>query len=154
MRTWNNRSKEISFLFNPAYCGKILYFTIRKYNGVSKKGNFPFALIYLVLPILLYPQSIEKINIKTRFSKFVNDNPELFINFAERTKNLITITNEAVEFLMAGKVININQDATFNCVEKIKKTKEEIVKKAEAIGKMFANAGTVNVIYLMLGVKP
>lgn len=154
MRTWNNRSKEISFLFNPAYCGKILYFTIKKYNEISRKGNFPFALIYLVLPILLYPQSIERINVRTRFSKFVNDNPELLINFAQRSKNLITITNEAIEFLMAGRAIDIDQNATFYCVEEIKTNNDEIVKKAEAIGKMFANAGTVNIIYLMLGVKP
>ena len=62
MRSWENRSKEIAYLLNPAYCGKILYSSIKKYNETSLKGDFPFALIYLVLPLMLYPQAPEKIN--------------------------------------------------------------------------------------------
>ena len=154
MRTWSNRSKEVAFLFNPAYCGKILFFVIRKYNECTRKEDFPFALIYLLLPILVYPLSSEKINSRTRFSKFVNDNPELFINFAERSKNFVTITNEAVEFLMACDVLRLNSNATFSCNKELKKSDEEIIKKAENLGKMLANAGTINVIYLMLGVRP
>lgn len=154
MRSWKYRPKEVAFLLNPAYCGKILYATIKKYNEISTKKRFPFALIYLVLPLMLYPQLPEKINANTRFSKFVTDNPELFINFGERARNLITITNETIEFLMSGKAVILNNDATFNCSELIKLPKEKLIRKSEALGKMFATAGTVNVIYLMLGVRP
>lgn len=154
MRVWNLRSKEVAFLLNPAYCGKILYATIKKYNEVSTKGEFPFALIYLILPLILYPNLPEKINARTRFSKFVNENPELFINFGERARNLITITNETIEFLMSCKAIVLNDNATFKCSKISKLPREELIKKSEALGNMFANAGTVNVIYLMLGVRP
>ena len=154
MRSWEDRSKEIAFLLNPAYCGKILYATIQRYNEVSKNGDFPFALIYLILPLMLYPQVPDKINAKTRFSKFVNENPELFINFAERAKNLITITNETIEFLMSGQAIVLNDNATLKCFEHIKLPDEELIKKSSALGTMFATAGSINLIYLMLGVRP
>ena len=154
MRSWDYRSKEIAYLLNPAYCGKILYSSIKKYNEASQRGAFPFALTYLILPLMLYPGAPEKINAKSRFSKFVNDNPELFINFGKRTSSLITITNEAIEFLMSGKVIVFNDDATLSCFESVKLPDEEMIKKSRALGKMLATAGSTNFIYLMLGVKP
>lgn len=154
MRSWEDRSKEIAFLLNPAYCGKILYATIQRYNKVSKNGDFPFALIYLILPLMLYPQVPEKINARTKFSKFVNENPELFISFAERAKNLITITNETIEFLMSGQAIVLKDNATLKCFKHIKLPDEELIKKSKALGTMFTTAGSINLIYLMLGVRP
>ena len=154
MRSWENRSKEIAYLLNPAYCGKILYSSIKKYNETSQRGDFPFALIYLILPLMLYPQVPEKINAKSRFSKFVTDNPELFINFGKRASSLTTITNEAIEFLMSGKLVVFNEDATLSCFESLKIPNDDLIKRSSALGKMLASAGSTNVIYLMLGVKP
>ena len=103
---------------------------------------------------MLYPQVPEKINAKTRFSKFVTNNPELFINFGKRASSLIAITNETIEFLMSGKAIVFNDDATLSCFKSIRLPNEDLIKKSRALGKMLATAGSTNLIYLMLGVRP
>lgn len=84
----------------------------------------------------------------------MTDNPELFINFGKRASSLTTITNEAIEFLMSGKLVVFNDDATLSCFESLKIPSDDLVKKSSALGKMLAKAGSTNVIYLMLGVKP
>lgn len=50
MQEWKMRTREIAYLLNPAFCGRILYTTIRAYNEKSHRA-FPFPLIYLVLPL-------------------------------------------------------------------------------------------------------
>ena len=32
MKSWNMRSHEVAFLLNPAFCGRVLYSTIKTYN--------------------------------------------------------------------------------------------------------------------------
>lgn len=153
MRNWKYRSQEINYLLNPAYCGKIIFSTIKKYNEESDNKTFPFALVYLILPIMLN-SDIEELSFpRTRFLKLINDNPELFINFPKRAKDLVSITNETIEFLLGGKALIFNDDATLEC-NNIPMSNEKIIKKAENLGKLFALAGSENVIYLMLGVRP
>lgn len=38
MRSWENRSKEIAYLLNPAYCGKILYSSIKNTMRLLKEA--------------------------------------------------------------------------------------------------------------------
>ena len=53
MQEWKMRTREIAYLLNPAFCGRILYTTIRAYNEKSHRA-FPFPLVYLVLPLVLH----------------------------------------------------------------------------------------------------
>lgn len=154
MRNWLYRSKEINYLLNPAYCGKIIYSVIKKYNDESDNKFFPFSLVYLILPIMLN-SNIEEVSFpRIRFSKLITDNPELFINFQKRAKDLVAITNETIEFLLSGKALIFNEDATLECNNSIIKSSEKIIKQSEKLGKLFALAGSENIIYLMLGVRP
>ncbi|WP_442969853.1 three component ABC system middle component [Roseburia sp. AM23-20] len=50
------RTHEVAFLLNPAFCGRILYSTIRTYNEKTNRA-FPFPLIYLVLPLVLHKET-------------------------------------------------------------------------------------------------
>lgn len=53
MKAWNERTHEIAYLLNPAFCGRILYSSIKAYNEKTRK-SFPFPLIYLILPLVLH----------------------------------------------------------------------------------------------------
>lgn len=154
MRNWKYRSKEITYLLNPAYCGKIIYSVIRKYNEKSENKKFPFSLCYLILPIMLYHKITEISIPRKNLNKFIYENPEIFFDFPKKAKDLVEITNETIEFLLSGKVIAINDDSSLICTEHLLVKDDKLSKKAESFGYLLSNAGSENIIYLMCGVRP
>jgi hypothetical protein len=162
MKPWNERTIEVACLLNPAFCGRLLYSTIKAY-GAETKRPFPFALIYLVLPLLLHKQTREAISSKTQMIVWIQRNERLLIGFAERAKQLVPITNEAIEFLLNSNYIRITPAAEFELnplmgsLSKTKYADDEIkacLTKSEHIARWFARAGKVETIFFVLGVRP
>jgi len=88
MKRWTERPAEVVNLLNPAFCGRLLYDTIRTYNDTANRG-FPFPLIYLVLPLLLHKATRQSINSRTQFIVWKQSNEHHLIGFAERAKQLV-----------------------------------------------------------------
>lgn len=162
MKKWSIRTHEVAFLLNPAFCGRILYTTIKEYSKKAKRA-FPFPLIYLILPLVLHKETRANINSKTQLISWVQRYPQLLIGFPQRAKELVLITNEAVEFLLqTGKVIltptgELEVSAVSRTLSKTKYVDPEIsecLSKAEHIGRWFVATGRVETIYIALGVKP
>lgn len=162
MNNWSHRSKEIAYLLNPAFCGRLIYATIKQYNITSNKA-MPFPLVYLILPLVLHKNTREHISSRTKLLIWVQQYPELLISFSQRTKELVEITNEAIEFLLQTNVLLMNDQAelevnsTSKTLSKYKFVDDEIkecLSKSEHIGKWFANTGKVENIYIGLGVRP
>lgn len=162
MNSWENRAKETAYLLNPAFCGRLIYTTVRKYNMFSNRA-LPFPLVYLILPLVLHKATREKISSRTQFLVWLERYPELLIGFAPRAKELIEITNEAIEFLLQTQVLSLNDQAelevnsTIKNLSEIKFTDEEIkecLQKSEHIGRWFAATGKVETIFIGLGVRP
>ena len=93
---------------------------------------------------------------------WIQENQKVRIGFADRAKNLVPVTNETIAFLMQLKAMHIDIDGIIK-ITRHKKVSlanhnygeiADILKKAEIIGKWFANAGTASTIYTMWGVKP
>lgn len=162
MREWKMRTKEVAYLLNPAFCGRVLYGTVKKYNKISNKA-FPFPLIYLVLPLVLHKNTRRLINSKTAMLVWIQKYPELLVGFAQRASDLVEITNEAVELLLQSELLQLTDRAELQVNKTIKamnKTKfaddeiKECVNKSEHVGKWFAVAGSTETIYISLGVRP
>ena len=139
MQEWKMRTREIAYLLNPAFCGRILYTTIRAYNEKSHRA-FPFPLVYLVLPLVLHKETRAIISSRTHLHIWVQQNPQLLIDFPRRASELIPITNEAVEMLLQTRKI-ISEIA-------------ECLTKCAHIARWFEDAGKVENIYISLGVRP
>ena len=162
MKNWNLRTHEVAFLLNPAFCGRVLYSTIKTYN---KKANraLPFPLIYLVLPLVLHKETRANINSRTQLQLWVQRYPQLLIDFPTRVRELVPITNESVEFLLqTGNIIltpngELEISPTLKSLSKTKFVDDEIsecLKKGEHIAKWFVAAGKAETIYIELGVRP
>ena len=89
--------------------------------------------------------------------------PELQVGFAERTKDLATISNEAIEFLLQSGLIQLTNNAELEIsriIRPLSKTifandeVKECIVKGEHVAKWFAGAGKVETIYISLGVRP
>lgn len=162
MREWSNRSKEVAYLLNPAFCGRVLYSIVKTYGDITKRA-FPFPLIYLVLPLILHKKTRELINSRTKLLMWVQRYPETLINFPRRTKELVPITNEAIELLLQCNLFQLTNNGeieivqTVKALSKTKYTNDEIkdcIKKSEHVAKWFAGAGKAETIFISMGVRP
>lgn len=162
MKKWNERTKEVAYLLNPAFCGRILYVAIREYENKTNRA-IPFPLIYLILPLVLHKATRDKVDSRTKLWRWTQEHPQLLIDFSYRAKDLISITNEALELLLQSNMVhlNLNGELEYSKIEKAfsktKYTDEEIIdclKKSEHIARWFAAAGKTENIYVCLGVRP
>ena len=162
MRKWDFRPDEVKHLFNPAFCGRLIYVTIDEYQKNTRR-DFPFPLVYLILPLVLPRQTRTEISSRTQLVNWVQRHQELVFNFGKRARDLVEITNEAVEFMMQTGFIKLtdngelSKEITAGTLSKTKYTDSEVIeclKKAEHVGRWFAGAGKVETIYTSLGVRP
>jgi hypothetical protein len=160
---WSERNTIVANLFNPAFCGEIIRIVANNYNKHTNK-NFPFAFTFLVLPILLHKETRDKMPRTTRsyFFVWVEENDYLFFDFSKRTKSMVKYTKEALTFSLAYKRIAISDQGEI--VAQTEKAKlfdredfeeyNEIVKKAEMLGKWLATTSDVKSIYSFFRIIP
>lgn len=162
MNIWSRRTPEVAYLLNPAFCGIILYSSIKEYNKVLHKA-FPFPLIYLVLPLVLHRQTRINISSRTQLIVWIHKNAKLLIDFPLRAKELVPITNEAIEFLLQTEKVILTLNGEFeipHTSRTISMNKyadceiKECIKKAEHVARWFASTGRTETIYINLGVRP
>ena len=159
MKLWSERSKEIAFLLNPAFCGEILYKTIEGYQSIYPL--MPFSLVFLILPLMLYDRTFETFSLQiSHLSRWVQNKPEILDGLEMRVKDLKPITQEAILFLFNQSAIS-NKDGAFAVItqnkKKINKTEKyltHIFDKAYRFGIFLAKAGKPENVYMILGVKP
>lgn len=162
MKRWDHRPIEIRNLFNPAFCGLILFRAMRAYEEEDSRG-MPFSLSLLVLPLCLHKDSREVItnNLRGYLLRITEMNPQLQVGFAARTTAMLPYTFESFGFLMEGGCISIENDGRFLTIpDKVKKkidgTEETIAcqRSARFIGKEFARIVDRVTIYTTFGVRP
>lgn len=162
MKKWDQRPFEIRNLFNPAFCGLVLFRSIQSYEEIDPKG-MPFSLSLLVLPLCLHEdtRNVFKASIRSYLLKILGDNPQVQIGFSDRVTSLIPYTYESFGFLMERGCITISEDGCFLTVpDKIRKTisgtfeTKACQQVSRYIGKQFALIHDKITIYTIFGVRP
>lgn len=160
---WTNRNTIVANLFNPAFCGEIIRVVAKEYNKHTNT-NFPFAFAFLVLPILLHKETRVRMprSVRTYFFVWVEENDDLFFDFAKRTKSMVHFTKEAITFLLAYQKIEITENGGLipnqDRIKQIKTVEyqeyNEILKKAEMLGKWLSTTSDVKSIYSFFRITP
>ncbi len=163
MLQWQKRTPEIANLLNPAFCGLVIYTTVAEYQKKVNEG-LPFPLMYLILPIILHKNTRNRITSKTNMVVWLQQYQDILVGFPVRARNLVSFTNEAIEFLLYhNNIIIENKRAIIS--KKISKAKinryisadqeiSECISKAAHVGRWFYNMRSVENIYAAWGVKP
>jgi hypothetical protein len=161
MKNWNERTSEIANLLNPAFCSSVIYSVIFEYQ--KQKGlPMPFVLTYLILPIILHKGTRERINSRTNMIVWIQKFPDVLVNFPQRTRSMISFTNEAIEYLLSHRIIlftnsdiSISKTLSKSAMQKSKDNEIlECYNKSEHLGRWFAQIGVEENIYAAWGVKP
>jgi hypothetical protein len=166
VRSWKERPVEYANLLNPAFCSILLHNAVKGYQN-EKNIGMPYSLLFLVLPIVLHRSTREVLpkKIVTKLHIWMQERPEVRVEFSDRTKNLVPYTKEALTFGMQTKIISIDRQGNLSWVKGqlrnistvswSKDTETAICyKKAEFVGRWLAQAGEVSTIYTMWGICP
>jgi len=164
MIKWESRSKILSNLLNPAFCGEVLKRFILGYNDNSKK-NVSYSHIILVLPIILNKSTRDNLprTTKSHLFTWIDDNEHLFIDFGEKVKDMLPYTKESIMFLKLYNSLDFDSSGNiyvkpfkknlFKGEEDVEEI-NEILKKAEFLGKWFSNNDDVKSLYSFLKIVP
>lgn len=162
MKRWDQRPIEIRNLFNPAFCGLVLFRAIQGYEENDPRG-MPFSLSLLVLPLCLHKDSRDVIasNHRSYLLKTTEENPQLHVGFAVRTSAMMPYAFEGFGLLMERGCISISDDGRIQSEQKkVRKsvTGTEETKSCQRVarylGKEFARISDRVTIYTIFGVRP
>ena len=162
MKRWDQRPFEVRNLFNPAFCGLVLFRALQGYEEENPDG-MPFSLALLVLPLCLQKDSRQVIADSPRsyLLNTVEKNPQLLVGFADRARDLMPFALEAFGLLMEKECFIVSQDGRLKTVpDRVRKsvtgTSESIScqRVARIIGKECARIADRVTRYTTFGIRP
>ena len=162
MKRWDHRPFEVRNLFNPAFCGLILFRALQGFEEENVLG-MPFSLSFLVLPVSLHKDTRNVLAQHSRsyLLKTVERNPGILVGFSARASHLVPFTLEAFGLLLERGCFSVSEDGRLRTIAKrvrksITGTDESIACQtvARSVGKEFARIGDRATIYTTFGVRP
>jgi len=161
---WNGRPLEQARLFNPAFLGTLIWSCARAYSSKAN-ANQPFAVSFLVAPVVLHKSTRESLPTTTRTSlvAWLGENPQVLVGFSERAKSLVPLVKEALLFASNGGLLQVENagvvagDRPRAMARFERDATDEVsscLKKAEFVGKWFALSGDYTTIMALWGVAP
>jgi hypothetical protein len=162
VKRWDRRPFEIRNLFNPAFCGLVLFRALQGYEEECTSG-MPFSLSLLVLPLCLHKVSRQVIsdNSRSYLLKTIEKNPQIMVGFAGRATTMLPYAFEGFGLLMERGCISTSPDGRILSVQKMVRKSvtgtDEIVscqRVARIVGKEFARIADRVTVYTALGGRP
>ena len=162
MKRWDRRPIEIRNLFNPAFCGLVLFRALHGYEEEDARG-MPFSLSLLVLPLCLHKDSREVIANSSRsyLLKTAEKNQQVMIGFADRVTQMLPYAFEGFGLLMERGCLIVAEDGRIQTVpDKVRKTikgTDETVscqRAARIVGREFARIADRVTVYTTFGIRP
>ncbi|QTX33493.1 hypothetical protein KAR29_06420 [Aminithiophilus ramosus] len=161
---WNERPLEHARLLNPAFLGTLLWSCARAYS-LEAIVNQPFALSFLVVPVVLHKSTRESLPTTTRTSlvAWLGKNPRVLVGFSERAKSLVPLVKEALLFASSGGLLRVEDARVVAGVRPRSMARFEreatdevraCIKQAEFVGKWFALSGEYATVMALWGVAP
>lgn len=162
MKRWDQRPFEIRNLFNPAFCGLVLFRALQGYEEGDAPG-MPFSLSLLVLPLCLHKDSREIIGSSPRsyLLRTVEKNQQIMVGFADRVTQMMPYAFEGFGLLMERGCTTVADDGRIQTVpKKVRKavdgTAETVAcqKAARIVGREFARIADRATVYTTFGIRP
>lgn len=162
MKPWDQRPFEIRNLFNPAFCGLILFRALNGYEEGDPRG-MPFSLSLLILPLCLHKDSREVIgrSSRTYLLKTVEVNPQIMVGFQNRVTEMLPYAFEGFGLLMERGCVAVTDDGRIQSVPRtvrkaIYGTDETAAcqKVARVVGREFAGISDRVTVYTTFGIRP
>lgn len=162
MKVWDQRPFEIRNLFNPAFCGLVLFRAMQGYEEEDARG-IPFSLSLLILPICLHQDSREVIagSARSYLLKITESNPQIQVGFTDRATSMLPYAFEGFGLLMERGCISVTPDGRLQTIpDKVRKTvvgteeTKSCQRVARIVGKEFGRIADRVTVYTTFGIRP
>jgi hypothetical protein len=165
MTPWSQRSREERALLNPGFCANILWHAARGYGSVND-GRMSFEESFLILPLVLHREIREVLprDTRTSLAVWLDNNPLARGKIADRAHLLVPFTKEALTFAGVRGFIHLNgaklhgEPAWKKSVNvALKESSDEVricSKRADFVGRWFAQTGSPTTVLALMGVRP
>ncbi|KGK59383.1 hypothetical protein NC00_03105 [Xanthomonas cannabis pv. phaseoli] len=164
MKPWDQRPFEVRNLFNPAFCGLVLFRALQGYEEDDARG-MPYSLTLLVLPLCLHRESRETLAAGSRgyLLRVAEKNPQVQVGFVQRATAMLPYALEGFGLLMERGCITIGDDGRIQTIPKTARktvntngTAETIScqRVARFVGKEFARIADRATVYTTFGIRP
>jgi hypothetical protein len=165
MIPWSQRSPEERALLNPGFCANLLWHAARGYADVNAAG-LSFEEAFLVLPFVLHRETREALprDTRTSLAVWLESNPLARGRIATRAQLLVQFTKEGMLFGGAHGFIRTKEgriyadEAWKRAVNSsLRESSDEVrgcAKRAEFLGKWFAQTGSAPTVLALMGVRP
>ncbi len=169
MSPWKGRPQEEVALLNPAFASTGLWSAARGYLKTDVPGRpdaLPFALAFLVLPLVLHRLTRESLptSIRTSVAVWASQNPLLRARLSERVHALVPFTRAALLFggthgfvSLPGSNVVPNEAWKGKVTKVLKDCTDEVrlcIHRAEFVGRWLATAGDPGTALSLFGVQP
>lgn len=159
---WEERPVELANLLNPAFCALLLQEAARGYQTSSSEG-LPYALAYLVLPIVLYPparQALPKSTVVV-LAAWVQEHPAVQFQVATRTPWMLPYSREAVLFGLQHHLLRVDDEGSLATEGRraqsffpAESEPDACRKAAGLIGRWFGKIANPSLVLTMWGLRP
>jgi hypothetical protein len=158
------RSIEEATLFNPAFIAALLHRAIGGFERETQQG-IPLPLLYLVPPVALVRATRQLLpgRVDTSLPGWLQEHPEVRLQFAENARALVPVTRDGLLFGVARGVIFIDGDrirqkpfphGAAAAMGRNTKDFQEVLNRANFVGRWYAHAGSQQTIMTFWGVRP
>ena len=167
MKPWAKRAVEEANLFNPAFGAMLMTKAVIDFCKKSGGRPMPFALAFLVLPIVMHRGTRQALpgSTITSLLPWLQDHREQLVDFPGRVTRLKPFGQEAIMFAMAHKAIAVEEEGGLvrgeNKVSTTEKKTElftlearECLDRASFLGRWLATAGTPATILAAWSIAP
>lgn len=165
MSRWESRPREEANLLNPPFCALTLSLAVEDY-AKSLPDGMPFALAFLVLPIVLHKPTRESLPQRTTraLSSWLDEHEELRATFAERARALSPYVREALLYSLVHARLRLSDQGRLLVGTKTRGFSlyvatasyevRDCLTKAQFVGRWLTSAGNVPTIFALWGVRP
>lgn len=164
VRPWHERPGEEAALFNPAFLATVLHHVAKDFEDERGEG-LPFALAFVAAPLVLISMIRDALPSRkdSSLAAWLQGHSQIRLKFAPIAAAMVPVVREGVLYGLSKQALQMENGALR--AQRLKKgagsvlgdgTTEvlEILHKAKFVGRWYANAGTVETIMVLWGVRP
>lgn len=160
--SWEERPVELANLLNPAFCALLLQEAAYGYQAASRQG-LPYALAYLILPIVLYPPARQALPGRTNavLSAWLQEHPAVQFHVATRTAWMLPYSREAILFGLQHHLLRVDDEGSLAAESRraqspfpAESEPDTCRKAAGLIGRWFGKTPDPSQVLKMWGLRP
>jgi len=165
MRNWGARVSEERGLLAPCFTAVLLWYASVGHQAEVNRA-ISFETSFLVLPLVLHRQTRGALprSVTTSLPVWLDENPLVRANIADRAKRLAPFTKEALLFggmrrflVLKGSELISAMDYRNGIANILSDTSDEVrscAKRSEFLGRWFAKAGEGRTVLALMGIRP